>query len=40
MAGVRPSLENPLLYEDVNVRGTLVLLQEIVKRGKKDEVKK
>lgn len=33
MAGVRPSLENPLLYEDVNVRGTLVLLQEIVKRG-------
>jgi UDP-glucuronate 4-epimerase len=33
MAGVRPSLEDPLLYEEVNVRGTLVLLQEIVKRG-------
>ena len=32
-AGVRPSLDDPLLYEDVNVRGTLVLLQEIVKRG-------
>ncbi len=27
MAGVRPSLEDPLLYEDVNVRGTLVLLE-------------
>ena len=26
-AGVRPSLENPLLYEHVNVRGTTVLLQ-------------
>lgn len=26
-AGVRPSIENPLLYEDVNVRGTLVLLE-------------
>ncbi|MEO0650351.1 MAG: GDP-mannose 4,6-dehydratase [Planctomycetota bacterium] len=26
MAGVRPSLENPLLYEDVNIRGTLILL--------------
>ena len=29
MAGVRPSLENPLLYEDVNVRGTLLLLERI-----------
>jgi UDP-glucuronate 4-epimerase len=29
MAGVRPSLEDPLLYEDVNVRGTLVLLEAI-----------
>lgn len=27
MAGVRPSIENPLLYEDVNIRGTLNLLQ-------------
>ena len=26
-AGVRPSIEEPLLYQDVNVRGTLVLLQ-------------
>ena len=29
MAGVRPSLEQPLLYEDVNVRGTLLLLERI-----------
>ncbi len=27
MAGVRPSIERPLLYEDVNVRGTLLLLE-------------
>ena len=26
-AGVRPSLENPLLYERVNVHGTMVLLE-------------
>jgi len=26
-AGVRPSLENPLLYQHVNVRGTMVLLE-------------
>ncbi len=26
-AGVRPSIEMPLLYEDVNVRGTLTLLE-------------
>src|SRR5271166_4889648 len=26
-AGVRPSLENPLLYQQVNVRGTMVLLE-------------
>lgn len=26
-AGVRPSIEHPLLYQDVNVRGTLVLLE-------------
>ena len=30
-AGVRPSLEQPLLYEQVNVRGTMVLL-ELAKR--------
>jgi UDP-glucuronate 4-epimerase len=29
MAGVRPSLEDPLHYQDVNVRGTLVLLEEL-----------
>ncbi|MCM2358460.1 MAG: GDP-mannose 4,6-dehydratase [Geobacteraceae bacterium] len=27
MAGVRPSIENPLLYEEVNVRGTMHLLE-------------
>ena len=27
MAGVRPSLLDPLLYEDVNVRGSLILLE-------------
>lgn len=32
MAGVRPSLLDPLLYEDVNVRGTLVLLEAVRKR--------
>jgi len=32
MAGVRPSLLDPKLYEDVNVRGTLILLEEIRKR--------
>jgi UDP-glucuronate 4-epimerase len=29
MAGVRPSLADPLLYQDVNVRGTMVLLEEL-----------
>ena len=29
MAGVRPSLADPLYYEDVNVRGTLILLEEL-----------
>jgi UDP-glucuronate 4-epimerase len=32
MAGVRPSVQDPLLYEDVNMRGTLVLLEELRKR--------
>lgn len=27
MAGVRPSIENPLLYEEVNVKGTMNLLE-------------
>ncbi len=26
-AGVRPSIEHPLLYQDVNIRGTIVLLE-------------
>lgn len=34
-AGVRPSLEQPLLYEDVNVRGTLLLLEACRKQGLK-----
>lgn len=32
MAGVRPSLADPLYYEDVNVRGTLHLLEELRQR--------
>ncbi len=32
MAGVRPSLEDPLHYQDVNVRGTIILLEELRKR--------
>ena len=32
MAGVRPSLKDPLHYEDVNVRGTLILMEELKKR--------
>ena len=32
MAGVRPSLLDPLHYADVNVRGTLILLEELRKR--------
>lgn len=32
MAGVRPSLENPELYVDVNIRGTQVLLDACVKK--------
>ena len=29
MAGVRPSLADPLAYQDVNVRGTVILLEEL-----------
>ena len=29
MAGVRPSLEDPVLYTDVNINGTQVLLEEM-----------
>jgi UDP-glucuronate 4-epimerase len=32
-AGVRPSMENPLLYEEVNIRGTMNLL-EAARQGK------
>ncbi len=32
MAGVRRSLQDPLLYSDVNVRGTQILLQQLEKR--------
>lgn len=32
MAGVRPSLADPLLYTDVNVRGTQVLLRQLERR--------
>jgi UDP-glucuronate 4-epimerase len=32
-AGVRPSIEQPLLYQDVNVRGTTVLLDRCRARG-------
>jgi UDP-glucuronate 4-epimerase len=32
MAGVRPSLADPLLYSDVNVRGTQILLRELERR--------
>jgi UDP-glucuronate 4-epimerase len=32
MAGVRPSLLDPLHYEDVNVRGTVILLEELKSR--------
>src|SRR5207248_972443 len=37
-AGVRPSLDQPLLYEDVNVRGTLNLLELAKKYGVKQFV--
>ncbi len=34
MAGVRPSLKDPLHYEDVNIRGTLTLLEQVrLRRG-------
>ena len=31
MAGVRPSIEDPLLYTDVNINGTQILLEAIKK---------
>jgi UDP-glucuronate 4-epimerase len=35
-AGVRPSLAEPLLYEDVNMRGTIVLLEACKEHGIKN----
>jgi UDP-glucuronate 4-epimerase len=35
-AGVRPSINNPLLYQDVNIRGTIVLLETCKDFGIKD----
>ena len=35
-AGVRPSIAEPLLYEDVNIRGTVVLLEACKERGIKN----
>jgi UDP-glucuronate 4-epimerase len=35
-AGVRPSINNPLLYQDVNIRGTIVLLEVCKEFGIKD----
>ena len=32
MAGVRPSLKDPLLYADVNIKGTQLILRELEKR--------
>jgi UDP-glucuronate 4-epimerase len=37
-AGVRPSIEQPLLYQDVNIRGTLVLLETCKEAGIKNVV--
>lgn len=37
-AGVRPSIQQPLLYQDVNVRGTLVLLEACKDHNVKDFV--
>ena len=38
MAGVRPSLENPMLYEDVNVKGFMNILEKCKKYGVKKVV--
>ncbi len=37
-AGVRPSISDPLLYQDVNIRGTVVLLEACKTHGIKDFV--
>ncbi len=38
MAGVRPSIENPLLYTEVNIVGTVNLLNEIVRNKIKNYI--
>lgn len=38
MAGVRPSIENPLLYQEVNCSGTQLLLEEMKKHNIKNIV--
>jgi len=38
MAGVRPSIENPLLYQDVNIIGSQILFEEIKKNNIKNLV--
>lgn len=35
-AGVRPSISDPLLYQDVNIRGTVVLLESCKAQGIRD----
>ncbi len=35
-AGVRPSIEQPLLYQDVNIKGTIVLLEVCKEYGVRD----
>ena len=36
LAGVRPSLEQPAYYMDVNVNGTQILIDQIIKNGNPD----
>lgn len=36
MAGVRPSIKQPVLYEDVNIKGTLNILEAMKKHGVKN----
>lgn len=38
MAGVRPSIENPILYTDVNINGTVNLLEQCKKHNIKNFV--
>ena len=38
LAGVRPSLVDPILYEDVNIKGTMILLEEMKTHNMKNIV--